>query len=127
MKGAKGDLVAEEKGALFEGLVAQLLRAYKDYCDIYNDIFYWAPAGQPRSEVDFLLRKGSDLIAIEAKSGNTFTDAWCKGLRSVSKLKGLQRRIVVYPRGPVLRTEDGIDVFPLQHFADLLSGKEIFR
>jgi hypothetical protein len=44
----------------------------------------------------------------------------------VAKLKGLRRRIIVYPRGPVLRTEDGIDVFSLQHFADLLSGNEIF-
>jgi predicted AAA+ superfamily ATPase len=126
MKRAKGELVAEERGALFEGVVAQLLRAYKDYRDIYDDMYYWAPAGQPGSEVDFLLRKDSDLIAIEAKSGNIFTESWCKGLRAVAELKGLRHRIIVYPRGPVLRTEDGIDVLPLHHFADLLSGSEIF-
>jgi predicted AAA+ superfamily ATPase len=125
MKRAKGDLVAEEKGALFEGMVAQLLRAYKDYRGICDDMYYWAPAGQPRTEVDFLLLRGSDLIAIEAKSGNTFNEGWCRGLRAVAKLKGLRHRIIVYPRGPVLRTEDGIDIFPFQHFADLLSGDEI--
>ena len=126
MKHAKGDLIAEEKGALFEGMVAQLLRAYKDYRGICEEMYYWASTGQPGTEVDFLLLRGSDLIAIEAKSGSTFNEGWCKGLRAVAKLKGLRRRIIVYPRGPILRTEDGIDVFPLQHFADLLSVNEIF-
>ena len=126
MKHAKGDLIAEEKGALFEGMVAQLLRAYKDYRGICEEMYYWAATGQPGTEVDFLLLRGSDLIAIEAKSGTTFNEGWCKGLRAVAKLKGLRRRIIVYPRGPILRTEDGIDVFPLQHFADLLSVNEIF-
>ena len=124
MKRAKGDLVAEEREALFEGMVAQLLRAYKDYRGTYDEMFYWAPAGQPGTEVDFLLLRGSDLIAIEAKSGNTFHEGWFKGLRVVAKMKGLRHRIIiVYPRGPVLRTEAGIDIFPLPHFADLLSGK----
>jgi len=48
-------------------------------------------------------------------------DTWCKGLRAVAQLKGLQRRIIVYPRGPVMRTEDGIDVIPFQQFADQLA------
>ncbi len=37
---------------------------------------------------------------------------WCKGLRAVAALEGLQRRIVVYPRGPAMRTKDGVDVYP---------------
>jgi predicted AAA+ superfamily ATPase len=126
MKRAKGPFVAEEKGALFEGMVAQLLRAYEDYRGICDHMYYWAAAGQPGTEVDFLLLRGSDLIAIEAKSGNTFHEGWCKGLRALAKLKGLRQRIIVYPRGPLLRTEDGIHVFPFQHFADLLSSNEIF-
>jgi predicted AAA+ superfamily ATPase len=122
MKHAKGDLVAEERGALFEGMVAQLLRAYKDYRGICDDMYYWAPSGRSGTEVDLLLVRGEDLIAIEAKSGNTFNETWCKGLRAVAELKGLRRRIIVYPRGPVLRTEDGIDVFPFQKFADLVAA-----
>jgi len=46
MKRATGTLALEEKGALFEGMVAQLLRAYKDYRGICDDIYYWAPAGR---------------------------------------------------------------------------------
>ncbi len=125
MKRATGRPAMEERGALFEGMVAQLIRAYKDYRGICDDMYYWAPSGHSKTEVDFLLVRGSDVIAVEAKCGNNFTKAWCKGLRAVAPLKGLRRRIIVYPRGPVLRTEDDIDVFPLQHFADLLANNAI--
>jgi predicted AAA+ superfamily ATPase len=125
MKRSTGGIAPEERGVLFEGLMAQLLRAYKDYRSICDEIYYWAPSGRSETEVDFLLVRGADLIAVEAKSGQTFTDTWCKGLRAVAQLKGLCRRIIVYPRGPVLRTEDGIDVFPFQHFSDLLAGNSL--
>ena len=125
MKHSTGSIAPEERGVLFEGLVAQLLRAYKDYRGICDEMYYWAPSGRSATEVDFLLVRGTDLIAVEAKSGQTFTDTWCKGLRAVAQLKGLCRRIIVYPRGPVLRTEDGIDVFPFQHFSDLLAGNNL--
>ena len=122
MKRTKGSPAPEERGALFEGLVAQLLRAYRDYRDTFDEMYYWAPSGRSDTEIDFLLVRGADLIAVEAKSGNTFMEGWCKGLRAVAQLKGLKRRIIVYPKGPVLRTKDGIEVFPFQHFADLLAG-----
>jgi len=122
MKRTKGNPAPEERGALFEGLVAQMLRAYRDYRDTFVEMHYWAPSGGSNTEVDFLLVRGEDLIAVEAKSGHTFMEGWCKGLRAVVRLKGLKRRIIVYPEGPVLKTKDGIEVFPFQHFADLLAG-----
>jgi uncharacterized protein len=122
MKRVTNTLAPEEKGALFEGMVAQVLRAYKDYRGMFDDMYYWAPSARSAMEVDFILVRGSGLIAVEAKSGNTFTDAWCKGLRAIAPLEGLQRRIVVYPRGPAMRTEDGIDVLPFKHFADELAA-----
>ncbi len=125
MKRSTGGIAPEERGVLFEGLVAQLLRAYKDYRGICDEIYYWAPSGLTQMEVDFLLVRGADLIAVEAKSGQNFNETWCKGLRSVAQLKGLRRRIIVYPYGPVLRTEDGIDVFPFQHFSDLLANNRL--
>lgn len=122
MKRSKGPLVQEEKGALFEGLVAQVLRAYKDYQGLFDEMFYWAPLGGSGTEVDFILVRGSELIAVEAKSGNIFTDTWCRGLRAVEPLKGLRRRIIVYPRGPAMRTKDGIDVLPFEQFAGELAA-----
>jgi len=121
MKRTSGGVTPEERGALFEGLVAQSLRAYKDYRGVCDELYYWAPAGRSETEVDFLLIQGAAFIAVEAKSGHTFTEAWCKGLRAVAQLNGLRRRIIVYPRGPVLQTTDGIEVWPFQHFADQLA------
>lgn len=122
MKRVSGSVAPEEKGALFEGIVAQLLRAYKDYRGICDQMYYWAPSGRSGTEVDFLLAKGKEFVAVEVKSGNTYTESWCKGLRVVAQLKGLRRRIIVYPRGPVLQTKDGIEVMPLHQFAGLLAA-----
>ena len=122
MKRVSGSVAPEEKGALFEGIVAQLLRAYKDYRGICDQMYYWAPSARSGTEVDFLLVKGKELVAVEVKSGNTYTESWCKGLRVVAQLKGLRRRIIVYPRGPVLQTKDGIEVMPLHQFAGLLAA-----
>ena len=89
---------------------------------MFDDMYYWAPSGRSGMEVDFILVRGSQLIAVEAKSGNTFTDAWCKGLRAIEPLEGLQRRIVVYPRGPAMKTRDGIDVLTFKDFAEELAA-----
>jgi len=125
MKRATGGVAPEERGALFEGMVAQLLRAYKDYRGLCDDMYYWAPSGRSETEVDFLLLQGAELVAVKVKSGNTFAEGWCKGLRAIAQLEGLRRRIIVYPRGPVLRTKDGIEVIPFQHFADQLAGNSL--
>jgi predicted AAA+ superfamily ATPase len=122
MKRTTAPPAPEERGALFEGMVAQLIRAYKDYRLICDDVYYWAPSDRSEIEVDFLLVRGAKLIAVEAKSGNTFRDAWCKGLRAVAQLEGLQRRIVVYPDGPVMKTQDGIDAMPFRRFAEELAS-----
>ncbi len=126
MKRAEGRTAPEEEGALFEGMVAQLVRAYRDYRGICDAFFYWALSGRSSQEVDFILVRGSDLIAVEAKSGKTFRNAWCKGLRVIESLKGVRRRIIVYPRGPAMRTEDGIDVLPFREFADELASDTLW-
>jgi len=125
MKRTSGGVTPEERGALFEGLVAQLLRAYKDYRGFCDEMYYWAPAGKSETEVDFLLVQGTAYVAVEVKSGHTFTEAWCKGLRAVAALAGLRRRIIVYPGGPVMQTTDGIEVWPFHHFADQLAANAL--
>ena len=90
-------------------------------------MYYWAPSGRSETEVDFILVRGRDMIAIEAKSGNTFMNAWCKGLRAVAQLKGLQRRIIVCLHGPEMRTKDGIDVLSFQHLAEQLADNALWN
>lgn len=122
MKRASGPLSVEERGPVFEGLVAQLIRAYRDYRGLCADIYYWAPSGSAATEVDFLLERGGEFVAVEVKSGKMFNETWCKGFRAIQPLKGLSRRIVVYPEGPALETEDHIEVLPFKLFADMLAG-----
>jgi len=125
IKKSSGALVPEETGFLFEGLVAQLLRAYRDYRRIFDGMYYWAPSGGGKTEVDFLLLNGHGFFAVEVKSGRHFSEKWCKGLRAIADLKGLQRRFIVYPEGPVLRTDDGIEVMPIDHFAAMLAENRL--
>ena len=126
LKNQKGPPAPEERGALFEGLVAQLIRAYKDYRDLCDEWYYWATAAQNRTEVDFLLERGEAFVAIEVKSGGTFTRTWCTGLRAVADLDGLRRRIIVYPDGPELRTEDDIEILPFLSFSNLLANDDLW-
>jgi predicted AAA+ superfamily ATPase len=125
IKKSSGALVPEETGFLFEGLVAQLLRAYRDYRRSFDEMYYWAPSGGTKTEVDFLLLQNRDFLAVEVKSGRQFSDKWCRGLRAIADLKGLRRRFIVYPVGPVLRTDDGIDVLPFDHFAAMLAENRL--
>ena len=126
MKRSTGTPVPEERGALFEGLVAQLIRAYQDYRRLCEAIYYWAPSGRSATEVDFLLERGGEFVAVEAKSGRNFSQTWCKGLRAIEALHGLRRRIVIYPEGPALQTEDGIEVLSFGDFADMLAAGSLW-
>ncbi|HSM89657.1 MAG TPA: DUF4143 domain-containing protein [Desulfobacterales bacterium] len=122
MKRSFGEVITEERGALFEGLVAQIIRAYRDYRGICDEVYFWAASEGAAAEVAFLLARGRQFVAIEAKSGGSFTESWCKGLRAAALLKGLKRRLIVYPCGPALRTQDGIEVLPFRDFADMLAS-----
>jgi len=84
-------------------------------------LYYWAPTSGSATEVDFLLMRDKEFAAVEVKSSRLFSEKWCKGLRAIADLKGLRRRVVVYPQGPVLRTKDGIDVMPFECFAEQLA------
>ncbi len=107
---------AEERGSLFEGWIAGLLRSYHDYRGLFESWYYWAPAEAARTEVDFLLQRGREWLAIEAKAGAAVSDDALRGLRAIDGLKGLVRRILVHPGGRRLLTRDGIDVLPVGDF-----------
>jgi len=118
---AQGAYNPEETGALFEGIVAQIIRAHRDYNRCCTDFYYWASTEAKSIEVDFLLTQDDRFVAVEAKSGARFAESWRRGLRAIRDLEGLCRRIVVCPTGPDLRTPDGIEVVPLRKFAAMLS------
>ena len=63
-----GPLTAEERGPLFEGWIFTLLRAHHEVSRLWDEIGYWAPLNARQIEVDFLLRRGRDHLAIEVKT-----------------------------------------------------------
>jgi len=117
-----GEPAQEELGPLFEGWIANYLRAHHELGRIpYEDIFYWAPA-QGRAEVDFLLRFGKRFIAIEVKAATRYSDASLAGLRAIDGLSGLRRRILVYMGRTSGVTQDGIEILPLADFISAAQG-----
>lgn len=117
VKGQLGPLAAEERGALLEGWVLNLLRAYAETMPLYDEISYWAPLQANQLEVDLLLRRGGKYLAIEVKSAARYSAAWLSGLRAIQELDGIARRILVYTGPRPLTTADGINVWPITTFA----------
>ena len=120
-KGLHGPLAPEERGALFEGWVLSVLRAYAEERTVFDDIHYWSPA-ESRVEVDFLLRREREFLAIEAKAAERYQTGMLRGLRAVDGLPGLARRLLVYGGSRSFRTDDGIEIWPAIRFAEELAA-----
>lgn len=121
-----GPVGAEERGPLLEGWIAVLLRVYAEYRGLSEDCFYWAPTESHATEVDFLLRRGREYLAIEVKATKNIASAHFSGLRAIVGLKGLARRILVYTGARKLKSEDGIDVYPLDTFLHALAENTLW-
>jgi hypothetical protein len=53
--------------------VLTVLRAHNTDADLFDEIAYWAPAEARQTEVDFLLRRGREHLALEIKSQARFS------------------------------------------------------
>jgi predicted AAA+ superfamily ATPase len=125
-KGAYGPVAPEEVGHLLEGWVHTLLRTYMAERGLADEVFYWAPVASGRQEVDFVLRRGSELCAIEVKSGRRPQPQHLAGLRAIGELSGLRRRILVHRGDRPTRTEDGIEVWPIATFLEALRADSLW-
>jgi predicted AAA+ superfamily ATPase len=117
-----------ERGALLEGWVGVLLKAYGESGSGlgvgHDGLFYWAPT-EGGTEVDFLIKRGKEFTAVEVKAKETLSSHDFKGLKAIAELKGLRRRLVVFLGERPFRTEDGIDAMPIRSFLDELEGKAL--
>jgi hypothetical protein len=120
-----GRPAAEEKWHLLEGSIAGLLRAYRDYRGAFDDVYYWQPTESVQTEVDFLLRRDNEYVAIEVKSGSRVDSTSLKRLRAVQSLSGLRRCFLIYHGSQPMETEDGIEVLPIQKFS--IGSREVSR
>ena len=126
VKRLRGPIAPEERGALLEGWVLHLLRAHGEESDLYEEVRYWAPHPANRTEVDFLLRRGGEFVAIEVKSQPRYHTGMLPGLRAVADLPGVVRRVLVYGGRRSFRTQDGIEVWSLARLHRALAEDAIW-
>ncbi len=125
VKRQSGPVSAEERGALFEGWILSLLRAHAEEQPVFNNIHYWAPA-ESNTEVDFLLSRNTEYLAIEAKATKRYNTVLLKGLRAINDLPHLVRRVLIYDGTRAFRTEDGIDVWSVKQFLEALQTDKLW-
>jgi predicted AAA+ superfamily ATPase len=111
-----GPLAAEERGPLLEGWILTVLRAHNEQGGLFEEIAYWAPVQARQTEVDFLLRRGREYLALEVKSHSRYAASQLSGLRAIGGLDHLVRRILVYLGDQRLRTDEDIEIWPLAVF-----------
>ncbi|MGE0360354.1 MAG: ATP-binding protein [Vicinamibacterales bacterium] len=121
-----GELTAEERGPLFEGLVLGVLEAHNATGELFDEIAYWSPAQSAATEVDFVLRRGREHLALEVKHQTRTGPELLTGLRAIAGLPKLVRRIAVYRGRQALKTEDGIEVWPFAQFAEAVAGGSLW-
>jgi predicted AAA+ superfamily ATPase len=121
-----GPVSPEERGPLLEGWIFTVLRAHNQQSDLFDDISYWAPLAARQTEVDFLLRRGREYLAMEIKAQSRFGSTQLSGLQAVADLRGLVRRVLVYLGDRRLRTADGIEVWPLRTVLDAIADNRLW-
>jgi predicted AAA+ superfamily ATPase len=116
-----GPVGAEERGPLLEGWILTVLHAHNERSALFEDVTYWAPLQARQTEVDFLLRRGRDYLALEIKAQSRFSSPQLSGLRAIADLPRVTRRVLAYLGERRLRTDDGIEVWPLDLLLDKLA------
>lgn len=123
-RGHLSPLSKEEIGPLLEGFVHAMLVCEQETFGEIDQLAYWAPAEAVRVEVDFVVRRGKELTAIEVKSSERLRSEDLLGLEAIASLPGLGRRILVYGGRERLR-RGGVDVLPFAEFARELGDRKV--
>ncbi len=121
-----GAVATEERGALLEGWVLGQLRAHNEHQHIYDTIGYWS-AAESAAEVDFVLRRDREHLALEVKTAQRYNTTMLKGLRAVADLDGLNRRVLLYRGQRAFKTDDGIEIWPIEHLHEALRTDQLWR
>lgn len=123
--GRRGELGMEERGSLLEGWIASLLRTYGEQRSLFDSMSYWAPH-HSNVEVDFVLQRGREILAIEVKSSAQVKPECLRGLRAVAEHEQVVRRVLVYGGSNRLMLEDGIEVWPVEELLNRLAAGTVW-
>ncbi len=121
-----GPLAIEERGPLLEGWIYSLLSAYGHERELYEEISYWSPLQARGVEVDFLLRRGNELLAMEVKASSTFSRSQLSGLKAIGELPEVIRRILVYTGPHELKVSQDIEVWPVNRLLEALARDQLW-
>lgn len=102
-------------GRLLEHLVFMELKAFLAYSRVRESFCFWRSAG--KLEVDFVI---GDIVAIEVKATERLAPRDFKGLRALSEDISFRRRIVVCHERNAWKSDDGIEVLPVEIFFEQL-------
>lgn len=114
-----------EYGKILEQAIFLEIKCYLDYLGKEKTIEYWRSTSQ--FEVDFLVYKElKDLVAIEVKSSKNPSKKDYKGLLALEEDVSLKRKIVVCAASSPQKTEEGIEILPVELFLrELWAGRLI--
>jgi len=104
-----------EYGPVLEHFIFLELRAWLSYRQLDLPLAFWR--SQSRLEVDFVV---GDRIGIEVKAGERVGERAMKGLRALAEEVPLQRKLIVSHERDAWRSDDGIEVLPVQEFLGML-------
>jgi predicted AAA+ superfamily ATPase len=109
---------SEAYGRALEHLIFLELRAFMDYRRLDPPLSYWRSHSQ--FEVDFM---AGDRIAIEVKAKLRVSPEDHRGLSALMEELKLDRKIVVCRESRRRRTDEGIEIIPVEEFlTDLWKG-----
>ncbi|MCC6809254.1 MAG: ATP-binding protein [Deltaproteobacteria bacterium] len=116
--------VSTDFGAVFEHFIFMELRAAIDYLDPLQALTYWRSLSQ--LEVDFIVRRGDRLIAIEAKATKRASKKDFAGLRAFAEDFPKARKLCVCREDVARTTDDGVEVLPYRAFLQQLWSGSCF-
>ncbi len=112
-----------ERGFLLENWILNELRAYISYLGVGGDLSYW---GTPsNNEVDFIWKRGKQLVGFEIKSSKNWAQDFNIGLNTLLDSKKIQKGYGVYLGEKILKA-DKIEIYPLKVFFKKLWNQELF-
>ena len=106
------------KGNLFENMVVMELLKERYNTGKTDNLYFWR--NSKGNEMDIVIDKGTELIPVEIKSGETITKAYFKGINYWNKLTDTKGGYVVYAGNELQERSNGIKVLPYTEISNYL-------
>ncbi len=111
------------RGRIFENFVISEIIKYNYNCDLHFPVYYWRD--NHRKEIDLIIDKGSNPIAVEIKAAKTFSREFLDGLKYWGAITGAdpQNLFLVYAGDNIMK-RDGINVLSWEQIETTLKTKD---